>query len=340
MNALTTTVEVGDRQFELSASCGMATTRRGRARSPLHLLEQADMALYECKADGAGRVAFFSPEIKAKHQRRSHIEQALRVRAREGDGLELGFQPIYDLASGKILAFEALARWTTDALGSVSPAEFMPVAEQVNVIDAISEQLLNKALVEAATWDPEVKLSFNLSAIQLCSGGAANLILEAVARHQFPTGRLQVEVTETALMGDFARARVELQILRESGVSIALDDFGAGYASITYLREMEFDQIKLDGSLITASDRLGGKRLLAALIGLCDALNVVCVAEHIETEEQFRMLVSMGCEAGQGYWLHKPVSAEEARALSRAGPAAPFLPGAARPLTRRMHLRN
>ena len=333
---LARTVEIGGRQFDLSASCGVATTRRGRARSPLHLLEQADMALYEAKGNGAGRIAFFSPGIKAKHLRRSRIEEALRAEARDGDGLELNFQPIYDLGSGKIIAFEALARWATDELGTVSPAEFMPLAEQVNVIAPISDQLLNKALAEAVKWDPQVKLSFNLSAIQLCSGGAANVILEAVARHRFPTSRLQVEVTETALMGDFGRARVELQILRESGVSIALDDFGAGYASITYLREMEFDQIKLDGSLITASNRFGGKRLLAALIGLCDALNVVCVAEHIETEEQLRMLVSMGCEAGQGYWLHKPVRAEEVRSLS----ATPAPVRAGRRLTQASQLRR
>jgi EAL domain-containing protein (putative c-di-GMP-specific phosphodiesterase class I) len=248
--------------------------------------------------------------MEAPYQRSAQIEAALRL-PDVHKRIHLVYQPIFDLESGRVAAIEALARWTDTDLGEVSPAEFVPVAEQLNVIGTISDHLMSEALSEASRWPDAIRLSFNLSAVQLCSPGSAGVILRALKAARVETCRLQVEVTETALLRDFSQARRNLAKLRVAGVTIVLDDFGAGYASIGYLRQLTFDQIKLDGTLITAAqDTQDGKRLLAAVIGLCQALGVSTVAEHIENEEQRRLVAELGCFAGQGFWLQSPMPAE------------------------------
>jgi EAL domain-containing protein (putative c-di-GMP-specific phosphodiesterase class I) len=180
---------------------------------------------------------------------------------------------------------------------------------------------MEKAFEEARQWPPEINLSFNLSAIQLCTQGSAQVILDGLGTASLPPTRLQVEVTETALLADFETARSNLSALREAGVTIVLDDFGAGFASIGYLRELRFDQIKLDGALVTAAqDSVDGKRLLRAVIGLCDILGVVSVAEHIENEDLLFLLKELGCAAGQGFWLHKPFPPERLAEIGRTIP--------------------
>jgi EAL domain-containing protein (putative c-di-GMP-specific phosphodiesterase class I) len=163
----------------------------------------------------------------------------------------------------------------------------------------------------ARSWPAEIRLSFNLSAIQLCSKGAAKAVLRALERAELPAARLQVEVTETALLADFSCARANLSELKKAGATIVLDDFGAGYASIGYLRELSFDQIKLDGGLVTAAQHSAdGKRLLRAVIGLCECLGVSTVAEHVESSELLALVMKLGCTAGQGFWLERPLARE------------------------------
>ena len=218
------------------------------------------------------------------------------------------FQPIYDLESGRIVAHEALARWSDPELGAVSPAEFVPIAEQLNLIDNITCHLMRLAFEAARCWPAHIKLSFNLSAVQLCSSGSAKTVLAALKRAGLAPSRLQVEVTETALLADIERARANLTELKSAGATIVLDDFGAGYASIGYLRELSFDQIKLDGGLVTAAQHSSdGKRLLRAVIGLCDILGVSTVAEHVESEELLALVTELGCTSGQGFWLERPL---------------------------------
>ncbi|MGN6057888.1 MAG: EAL domain-containing protein, partial [Sphingomicrobium sp.] len=209
-----------------------------------------------------------------------------------------------------IVASEALARWTDPELGAVGPSEFVPVAEQLNLIDDINRHLMGLAFEAAKEWPSNIRLAFNLSAIQLCSRGSAKSVLHALSAAGLPPARLQVEVTETALLADFDRARSNLNELKDSGATIVLDDFGAGYASISYLRELRFDQIKLDGGLVTAAQHSAdGKRLLRAVIGLCEILGVSTVAEHVESEELLRLVTELGCSAGQGFWLEAPLPA-------------------------------
>jgi EAL domain-containing protein (putative c-di-GMP-specific phosphodiesterase class I) len=228
------------------------------------------------------------------------------------------FQPIFDLKTGRTIANEALARWTDAELGAVAPSEFVPIAEQLHLIEEINQHLMRMAFDAARGWPDQVKLSFNLSAIQLCSPGSAGTILDALASSGLAAERLQAEVTETALLADFERARENLDELRQAGATIVLDDFGAGYASIGYLKELRFDQIKLDGGLVTAAQHSAdATRLLRAVVGLCEALGVSSVAEHVESAELLKLVVDLGCTAGQGFWLERPLPADQLRDLPR-----------------------
>jgi predicted signal transduction protein with EAL and GGDEF domain len=284
-------------------------------------MAEADLALYEAKDNPTRRMALFAPRMEAPRRRRAHIERALQLPGLN-DNLSLVFQPIFDLGTGQIIAHEALARWTDPELGPVTPSEFVPLAEQLGIIEDINQHLMTLAFEQARTWPVEIKLSFNLSAIQLCSSGASAVVLEALKASGLEADRLQVEVTETALMADFARARDNLTRLKRSGATIVLDDFGAGYASLGYLRQLRFDQIKLDGDLVTAAQHSeDGKRLLRAVIGLCEILGVSSVAEHVESKELLALVLELGCAAAQGFWLEKPLSAIEIDALYSANSA-------------------
>jgi diguanylate cyclase (GGDEF)-like protein len=312
---------IGGREFRISACCGLTIAEPGRV-DVATALSRGDAALYHGKQKGRGCVSLFTPAIAEANQRRIAIERALREPAVTRQ-ISLAFQPIYDLSTGVLRSFEALARWTHPTLGTVTPAEFIPITEQINVIEAISEDLLRDAAREAATWPDSVRLSFNLSAVQLCSARSAGRLLDIAAAAGVEPARLQFEVTETALLVDFGLARLNLERLRAAGARIVLDDFGAGFASISYLREMIFDAIKLDGSLVAgAAESPAGVRLLTGVIELCASLQVPCVAEHIETQGQLDLLRHLRCRDGQGFALSRPVGAAEARAIA----ASQFLP--------------
>ena len=300
--------KIDRRPFPISACLGVGVSRERSDRSPSRVLADADMALYEAKSHSTGRLAVFEPRMEIPLKRRAHIERAIRSPQFLAD-LRVVYQPIIDLKTGFIVSAEALARWTDKSLGEVSPAEFVPIAEQLSLIGAISDHVLAKAFREASNWAKSIRLSVNLSAVQLSEPGFAEDLLIRLATESFPPPRLEVEVTETALLSDFVSARKNLATLSAAGIRIVLDDFGSGFASVGYLREIQFDQIKLDGSLVTAAkESQDGERLLRGVIGLCKALNVATVAEHIETEEQYNLLFRIGCDAGQGFWFQSPTS--------------------------------
>ena len=303
------------RELRISACCGLVLMRPGRT-DVTDALHRGDAALYSGKQKGRGCVALFSPELERANERRAAIERALRS-PDVHDEFSLVYQPIFDLATGAVRSFEALARWEHGELGTISPSEFIPITEQINVIEEVSDALLGRAAGEAARWPDSVHLSFNLSAVQLCSATSARRILAILRAQGLEPDRLHVEVTETSLLADFATARANLDRLRAAGTRIVLDDFGAGFASISYLREMKFDAIKLDGSLVTGE---GGpapaERLLKGVLDLCASLNVPCVAEHIEEAGQLALLKRLGCRDGQGYALSPPMTAEAAREMA------------------------
>jgi diguanylate cyclase (GGDEF)-like protein len=306
---------VDGREFRISGCCGVTLLKRGDCDVEEALI-RADTALYSAKESGRSGVAVFTQEMQDIHRRRILVEKALR-QPETLDRIGLVFQPITDLATGELKALEALARWHDETLGRIPPSQFIPIAEQINVIESISDKLLAQAAAEAARWAGTVRLSFNVSAVQLCTTGSAGRILNLLERAGLDPERLQVEVTETALLADFGVARENLHALRAAGGRIVLDDFGAGHASISYLREMQFDGVKLDGALIASvADSLRSRRLLKGVLDLTAALGLPSVAEHIETEEQLRLLRELGCREGQGFLLSPPLHAEAAAALA------------------------
>ena len=279
-------------------------------------IRRADIALFGAKRRGRGNGALFSREMEQEVQRRTSIEQALRD-PRLVTEIELRFQPIFELRTMELRAFEALARWRHPALGWIGPSEFIPISEQISILEVMTDELLKRAAAAARDWPDVVRLSFNLSPVQLCSAGTAEKILAIIAAERFDPNRLQIEVTETALLADFELARRNLSKLRREGVRIVLDDFGAGYSSIKYLREINFDAVKLDGSLISAIGRPGsGVPLLRGVLALCSEMGQQCVAEHIENRGQLELLRELGCRFGQGFGLCPPVSAAEAGRLA------------------------
>lgn len=316
-DSLAVAYRLGAREFRLSCCCGLVLLLPGECDEAL-ALRRGDAALYSGKDQGKGCVALFTPELERANTRRAAIERALRA-PEVHDQMGLVFQPIFDLRSGAVRAFEALARWEHPELGRLAPSEFIPITEQINVIEAISNGLLAAAAREAAAWPGAIHLSFNLSVVQLCSEGSSDRLLGLAADHGLDPERLQIEVTETALLADFETARLNLNALRRAGARVVLDDFGAGYASISYLREMFFDAIKLDGSLLAgATDSTAAMRLFKGVLDLCTSLNMPCIAEHIETADQLALLRRLGCRDGQGFALAPPLSAAEARNVATA----------------------
>jgi diguanylate cyclase (GGDEF)-like protein len=306
---------VDGREFRVSGSCGLTLLVAGDCDVEEALI-RADTALYRAKESGRSGVAVFTAEMHEIHRRRVLVEQALRQPGTL-DQIGLVFQPITDLATGELKALEALARWHDESLGQIPPGQFIPIAEQINVIEQISDKLLAQAAAEAGRWASTVRLSFNVSAVQLCTAGSTQRLLAVIERAGLEPARLQVEVTETALLADFEVARENLRALRAAGARIVLDDFGAGHASISYLREMRFDGVKLDGTLIaTVADSLRSRRLLKGVLDLCAALGLPSVAEHIETDDQLRLLREMGCREGQGFLLSPPLHADAAAVLA------------------------
>lgn len=308
---------VDGREFRLSGGCGLLLLDPAERDLAL-ALSRCDTALYAAKQRGRGEAALFTRDMEKVTRRRAALERALRDPAVH-EQVGLVFQPIYELATMQLRSFEALARWHHPELGDVSPGEFIPITEQINAVEAIGATLLRRAAMEAAQWPEAVRLSFNLSAVQLCSASSAQRILETVAAAALDPTRLQLEVTETALLVDFDSARGNLRQLRKAGARIVLDDFGAGYASVSYLREIDFDAIKLDGSLIvSAAKSPPAMRLLRGVVHLCASIGVPCVAEHVEEQAQLDLLRELKCRYGQGYLLSRPLAPEAARELARS----------------------
>jgi diguanylate cyclase (GGDEF)-like protein len=304
-------VDRSDYRFMISACCGLTIINTERAETTSTALKQADIALYHAKTEGAGCLALFNAGMEVPRKRQSALGKALQVPAAFSD-IKLAFQPIVDLKSERIVAVEALARWAHKDLGNISPGEFIPVAEQLNLIGSLSEHLLKQAVNAALKWRPEVKLAFNLSAVQLRDKACSRSVLQALEESDFDPRRFQVEVTETAFLADFAVGGRNLEDLRCAGIQVILDDFGAGYSSISYLRKIRFDLIKLDGSLIaSAEDTTERRLLLGAVIRFCQTMRIPCIAEHIETEGQLQLLRKLGCDFGQGFLLGQPSPEDE-----------------------------
>ena len=279
------------------------------------LLRNADMALYRAKADGRGGYHFFEPAMDQQVQKRRALERDLRKGLLRGE-FELFYQPLIDLASDRVTAFEALLRWRQPERGMVSPAEFIPVAEETGLIVQLGEWVLQEACREAARWPAEVKIAVNLSPIQFRTRNLVSAVVNALARSGLVPERLELEITESVLLAENEMNLATLHQLRGLGVRISMDDFGTGYSSLGYLRSFPFDKIKIDRSFVSELAKSGDcLAIIRAISGLGRSLGVRTTAEGVETAAQLDLLRDEGCTEVQGFYFSAPRPASEVLAL-------------------------
>jgi diguanylate cyclase (GGDEF)-like protein len=296
-------------EIRMSAAFGICHVLR-MPEEPIELVQRADIALYDAKNSKLSAFSFFEGSMEERVQRRTRIEQALSDCVQMA-GIDLHFQPIFALNNGTHIGFEALARWDHPELGTIPPAEFISAAERCGLATKLTIHLFHEALKTASLWPQHIGLSFNLSGSGLGTSNLDAILPEILTQMHFCPSRLSVEVTETALLSNPQVAQEMLERLRRIGVRIVLDDFGAGYASIGYLQKMQFDGIKLDGSLIrNIVDDEKSRNLLIGVLHLCKSINAEVTAEMVENEEQLALLKPLPIEFIQGYLLGGPVPAE------------------------------
>ncbi len=270
------------------------------------VMKKIESALYYSKRGGRGRVTVYSQEIEDIILENARMEQALRA-AIANNLVRPHFQPIISLQDGKLLGFEALARWVDPELGFVSPAKFIPLAEERGIISALTDKLLQHAARVAASWPDEIFLSFNLSSVQLVDPNTADMIVSTIKKAGLPPNRLEIEVTETAMMTDPETASMIIDDLHNAGIRISMDDFGTGQSSLGRLRELKLDKVKIDRAFIMAiGEDKPAEHIVRAILEMCAGLDLTVVAEGIEEMNQAESLKKYGCHAGQGYLFGKP----------------------------------
>ncbi len=300
--------------IHVGASVGIAIFP-DHGREPDVLLKHADLALYRAKVEGRGLYRFFESGMDERMQKRRAMEIDLR-RALALKEFELVYQPQVRLDMNTIVGFEALIRWNHPERGLVSPAEFIPLAEEIGVITPIGEWVLRTAFKHAATWDSSVSISVNLSPIQFRNGRLVDTVVSALAHSGLQASRLELEITEGALLDSTDLVLNTLNQLRELGVRIALDDFGTGYSSLIYLHRFPISRIKIDQGFVRAVNENADKSaLMRAIISLAGTLGMGVIAEGVETLEELACIRAEGCNEVQGYLTGRPMSADAALAI-------------------------
>jgi predicted signal transduction protein with EAL and GGDEF domain len=273
------------------------------------MLKNADMAMYRSKSEGRNTYRFFELTMDARLQERHRLELDLR-RALANSEFELHYQPQVDAQTEAITGCEALLRWNHPVRGMVSPAEFIPVAEEIGLIVPLGAWVLQQACRDAANWPKHVGVAVNLSSVQFKGHALAQTVVAALEDAGLSPLRLELEITETALLADSESTLATLNHLRSLGVRVAMDDFGTGYSSLSYLRSFPFDKIKIDRSFIKDLGERGDcVAIIKAIAGLGAALDMTITAEGVETGEQFRLVRDHGCTEVQGYLFGRPCPA-------------------------------
>lgn len=280
-----------------------------------HLIERADYALYYAKDHHRGSAVVFTGRHEDAIRARSSIEQELR-RADLDAELSLQYQPLYDIGLDRVVAFEALARWTNPRLGRVPPAEFIVAAERIGLITAMTETLLRKACAAMQDWPEDIGLSFNLSVHDIASQAVVLRIGDIIEDSGIDPARISLEITETALMRDFDMARNALLALKATGLQISLDDFGTGYSSLGYVHRLPIDKIKIDRSFIAGlTTEKASRDIVKTIVDLCRNLNLVCIVEGVETAEHVLILRGLGCRVMQGFYFSRPLDQQAIAAV-------------------------
>lgn len=300
--AISAPITLGPQDLRLGASIGVASWREN-IDSADEFLRRAGVALNAAKAAGRGRFKIFEEHMDASLRRRQELDQDLR-HAVADQAFEVHYQPVIHLATNEVVAFEALIRWQHATRGFVSPAEFIPVAEELGLIAAMGDFVLRQACRDAARWPHGVKVSVNFSRTQFELPDAKNRLEAALAEAGIPACRLQLEITETTVMADPDRANMLLDELRSLGIEIAMDDFGTGYSSLGCLRSFPFDRLKIDRAFIQdLTTSLEARAILSMIVRLANTLGMHTTAEGVETAEQLAIVKEEGCSAVQGFFF-------------------------------------
>jgi diguanylate cyclase (GGDEF)-like protein len=314
LQALTQPVMIDKQSIFLNVNIGLALAPTD-GRTAAELLKSADVALVSSKTAGRNSYRFFDSDTENSLRKRRAIESAVKE-ACEQKLFELHYQPVFELRTNRLTGFEALIRLKHPQHGSISPAEFIPVAESIGLIGDIGAWTLETACQLASEWPDPLKIAVNLSPLQFRNGSMIAHARRSLEQAKFPAYRLELEVTEGVLLDDTEYVREQLRALQETGVGIVLDDFGAGYSSLGYLWQFPFNKLKIDQSFVRAMDSKSNVRnILRAIIGLGRSLSLPITAEGVETAEQAEYLRSLDCTEAQGYHFGRPVPATDVAAI-------------------------
>jgi len=311
--SLSRPVEVDGHELFVGASIGLAEAQDASAVPAL--LRQADLAMYRAKQSGRSCFCWFDRSMEDDLRQRTEVQKDLRLALPRGEIVPF-YEPQVALDTGRVTGFEVLARWQHPQRGTLLPAQFIPLAEECGLISELSLTLLARALDDAAQWDDGLTLSINISAHQLRDPLFAQKVLKVLFEARFPAQRLELEITELALLGDMAIAKAVVASLKNQGVRLALDDFGTGYSSLQHLRALPFDRIKIDRSFIASiGESAESQSIVSTVLGLGRSLGIDVIAEGIETVEIEDSLRRLSCRFGQGWLYSKPLSGSEAHSL-------------------------
>lgn len=311
-------VQIVSQPYPIEGKSAIIGTSIGIAVAPYDgvekedLVESSDLALYAAKNSGRGQFRFFSAELKDEEEERRLLVEDLRD-ALVNDQLELHYQPVVRAADHMVVGFEALMRWAHPERGSVSPGVFIPMAEELNLINQLGEWALRRACDDAASWPDSVRVAVNVSAVQFASTGFPEIVLNALSQSGLKPDRLELELTESVFMGDSETIDNTFKTLKDIGIRMALDDFGTGYSSLSYLRSAPFDKIKVDKSFVdscTQKDKNSAK-IISAIIGLSEALGMETTVEGVEAFDQFDLVCEKGARLIQGWIYSRALKLED-----------------------------
>ncbi|MFT3730674.1 MAG: EAL domain-containing protein [Hyphomicrobium sp.] len=320
--ALRSPIFLDDATVQVSGSIGFAIYP-DLAASATALFERADYALFKSKREQRGQATLFSVEDRAELQREADIEQALHAAELDKE-LTVVFQPIVDIDTNEPVAFEALARWNSPTLGPLSPALFIPIAERLGFVSKLTYVLFDKALAAASQWPQHMRMSFNLSAYDICATESVVRLVSTVLKSGFDPKRLDFEITETAIMQDFKEACETIEIFRSLGCGISLDDFGTGYSSLTQLNSLPLTKIKIDRTFVTDLHiSPANHKIVKSLLALSRDMGLGCVVEGVEKIDELEALKAIGCTTVQGYLFAPPLDKEDVLEFLQANGRTP-----------------